>query len=123
MRLAKSYQPNAEVDAVSGSHGPLFYAKVTVTSTSVEAMVDPGSSVTIMSFELFRKIGARAKVPVEALKQPDVVLRDYSQRPVPIGACVDLELEWQGKSVTTMVYLRSDLGILRENHVFWARMW
>ena len=43
-----------------------------------------------------------------------MVLRDYSQRPVPIGACVDLELEWQGKSVTTTVYLRSDLGIQEE---------
>ena len=110
LRLAKSYQPSADVDAVSGSLGPLFYAKVDVAGTSVEAMVDPGSSATIMSFELFRKIGARAKIPVEALRRPDVVLRDYSQRPVPIGACVDLEFEWQGKSVTTTVYLRSDLG-------------
>ena len=89
LRLAKSYQPSADVDAVSGSLGPLFYAKVNVAGTSVEAMVDPGSSATIMSFELFRKIGARAKIPVEALRRPDVVLRDYSQRPVPIWACVD----------------------------------
>ena len=98
------------MDAVSGSLGPLYYAKVIVAGTTVEAMVDPGSSATIMSFELFRQIGTTAKIPVDALKQPDVVLRDYSQRPVPIGACVDLELKWQGKSVTTTVYLRSDLG-------------
>ena len=107
LRLSKSYQPSAEVDAVSGSLGPLYYAKVIVAGTPSEAMVDPGSSATIMSFELFRQIGMKAKIPVEALKRPDVVLRDYSKRPVPIGACVDLEL---GKSVTTTVYLRSDLG-------------
>ena len=99
------------------SLGPLYYANVTVAGTSVEAMVDPGSSATIMSFELFRNIGAKAKIPVEALKQPDVALQDYSQRPIPIGACVDLELEWQGKSVTTTVYLRSDLGAQDEPYL------
>ena len=73
-------------------------------------MVDPESSTTIMLFKLFQKIETKAKIPVEAMKQPNVVMRDYSQRPIYIGACVNLELEWHGKSVTTMVYLRSDLG-------------
>ena len=76
-----------------------------------------GSSATNMSFELFRKIGTKTKIPVEAVKRPDATLRDYNQRPIPIGACIDLELEWQGKSVNTTVYLRSDLGTHNE-HVF-----
>ena len=60
--------------------------------------------------ELFQNVGERAQIPVEALKVPDVVLCDYSLRPIPIGACVELELEWQGRSVTTTVHLRSDVG-------------
>lgn len=43
-------------------------------------MVDPESSATITLFELFQKIETKAKIPVEALKQPNVALRDYSQR-------------------------------------------
>ena len=117
LRPSKAYQARADVDAISGSLGPLYYANVTVAGTSVEAMVDPGSSATIMSFELFRNIGAKAKIPVEALKRPDVASWDYSQRPIPIGACVDLELEWQGKSVTTTVYLRYDLGAQDEPYL------
>ena len=42
------------------------------------------------------------------MQRPDVVLRDYSQRPIPIGAKVELEVEWQGNRVTAPIYLRSD---------------
>ena len=112
-RMSKSYSSNAAVDAVTGSLGPLYYATVTVGGTPVEGMVDPGSSATIMSFNLFQKIGRRAGILKEALKPLDsgLVLRDYSQRPIPIGACVELTFEWGGKSVTSTVFLRSDLGV------------
>ena len=112
-RMSKSYSSNAAVDAVTGSLGPLYYATVTVGGVPVEGMVDPGSSATIMSFNLFQKIGRRAGILKEALKPLDsgLVLRDYSQRPIPIGACVELTFEWGGKSVTSTVFLRSDLGV------------
>ena len=72
--------------------------------------------------ELFQNVGERAQIPVEALKVPDVVLRDYSLRPIPIGACVELELEWQGRSVTTKCTFARTWGI-EESHVFWELMW
>ena len=37
-----------------------------------------------------------------------MVLRDYSQHPIPIGAKVELEVEWQVNRVTAPVYLWSD---------------
>lgn len=104
------YQSNASVDAVSGSLGPLYYTTVNVAGIPVEAMVDPGSSATIISFDLFKKVGHEAGIPKEALKPPDLVLRDYSQRPIPIGAKVNVTFEWQGRFVEATVYLRSDLG-------------
>ena len=51
-----------------------FYAVVEVTGVPVKGLVDPGSSVTIMSFELFKEVGAKAAIPREALKKPDVTL-------------------------------------------------
>ena len=109
--MTNAYQPNASVDAVSGSLGSLYYAAVKVAGVTVEAMVDPGSSATIMSFKLFKQVGQQAGVPREALNPPDLVLHDYSQRPIPIGARVEVTFEWQGRSVEMTVYLHSDLGV------------
>ena len=113
-RLSCVYSPEATVDAVKGALGPLFYATVSIAGTSVESLVDPGSSATIMSFELFKKIGAKAGIPREALQKPNITLRDYSRRPIPIFAKVDLEFSYQDKQIITAVYLRSDQGTAGE---------
>ena len=55
-RLSTSYDGVADVDTVSGAIGPLYYAEVKVGDVAINAMVDPGSSTTIMSFELLRKL-------------------------------------------------------------------
>ena len=56
--------------------------------------LDAGSSASILSFDLFWKIGHAAGITVDALKPPKATLRDYSQRPIPIGAQVELEFDW-----------------------------
>ena len=109
-RLSKVYSPRATVDAVKGALGPLFYATVEVAGVPVNALVDPGSSATIMSFELFKTIRERAAIPREALQKPDVTLRDHSRRPIPIFAQVALEFHLEGRRVSVPVYLRSDQG-------------
>ena len=111
------YQSNASVDAVSGSLGPSNYTIVKMAGISVEAMVDPGSSATFLSFDLFEKVGHKAGIPKGALKPPDLVLRNYSQQPIPIGARVNMTFELQGRSVEVTVYLQSDLGVGR-NHAY-----
>ena len=99
---------------VDGALGPLYCATIMIAGTPVEGLVDPGSSATILSFDLFRKIGRKATIPCEALMLPEVTLRDYSRRPIPIFAVVDLEFCVQGRSVTVPVYLRNDLGPVSE---------
>ncbi len=98
----------AMIDTVTGSLGPLYYAQVNTAGTPVKAMVDSGSSATIMSFERFKAFGKSAGIRGEALSRPDITLRDYSQRVIPIGARVDLEFQWRDKKVTAPVYLYSD---------------
>ena len=109
-RLAGAYCPEASVDTVEGALGLLFYATVVVAGTPVDALVDPGSSATIMLFELFKKVGPKAGIPREALQKPRVMLRDYSRRPIPVFAEVNLEFSYQGQRVTVPVYLHSDQG-------------
>ena len=83
----------ADVDTVSGAIGPLNYAEVKVGDVAINAMVDPGLSATIMSFELFKKVGKAAGIPKSALQIPKVILRDYSQRPIPISAEVEIVID------------------------------
>ena len=103
-RMSEDYRSSAGVDAVTGALGPLYFAKVTIESTPIDGMIDPGSTATIIFFDLFRKVGGEAHIPSSAPEVPHVMLRDYSQNPIPIGAQVNLTSRWQDKTVTTPVY-------------------
>ena len=70
-RLSRLFQ-------IAGSVGPLYYASVKVCDQPVEALVDSGSSVRIMSFDLFRVIGKKVGMTADALPVPDVILRGYT---------------------------------------------
>ena len=106
-RLYKGYDASVVVDQVVGAVGPLCYATVEIAGQTVDAMVDTGSSATILSFELFKRIGKNAKIPTSALSKPDVILRDYNKRPVLVGAKVDLTFRVKERSVTAPVYIKS----------------
>jgi len=87
----------ADGKAVAGSLGPLYYADVRVAGTPVKALIDTGSPATILSFELFKTTGKAANISSDSLLpvDGDVALKDYSQRTIPIGAKVNLEIDWQ----------------------------
>ena len=72
--LVTTYTPGIAVDTVNGAICPLFYATVAVAGTPMQALVDPGLSATIMSFEPFKTVGTKAVIPREALKEPEVTL-------------------------------------------------
>ena len=59
LHMSQAYQ-SADITTVTGAVGPLYYATVTVQGTAVQTLVDPESSATIMSFQLFCKIGEAA---------------------------------------------------------------
>jgi hypothetical protein len=62
-RMAKAYQPTGDMVAVTGYLGQLFYTTVKVGEVPVEAMVDTGSSATIMSFDTFQNLVKAAGIP------------------------------------------------------------
>ena len=75
-------------------------------------MINLSSSATIILVNLLWTIGKKAGIPKELLEQlkSGLVLQDYSQRPIPIGACIEVTFEWGGKSITSTAFLNSDLG-------------
>ena len=103
------------IDQVTGSVGPLYYCRVTIAGQPVEALMDSGSSATIMSFSLFKQIAKAARLSADILMKPDVVLRDYTQCPIRIGAVAQVEVEYKGKSVLTPIYLNADQGTAGES--------
>ena len=44
----------------------------------MDGMIDPGSSATIISFDLFKKVGGKAHIPSRALEVPHVGLQSES---------------------------------------------
>ena len=78
-----------------------------VEGLPVEAMIDSGSSATVMSFALFEKVGQSAGIPNEVLEVQEVMLRDYNGQPILIGAQVNLMFQCNGESVAAPVYIRS----------------
>ena len=72
------------MDTVTASVGPLYYFQLLVAGQTVTALVDSGSSATIMSLELFQEVAKKAGLSSEILHKPDVALRDYNQHPLCI---------------------------------------
>ena len=97
------------VDTVTGSVGPLYYCQLLVAGQPVTALVDCGSSATIMSFELFQVV-KKAGLSSEILHKLDVVLHDYNQHPLCVGAVAHLEIEYGGKNVIAPVYINAGQG-------------
>ena len=92
---------------MSGYVGPLYYATVVIKKVPVRAMVDPGSSAIIISFEKFKEIGMQIGMQPDSLKRSNLTLYDYSQKPIPVGATVELTFKWKEQEVTTQVYIRA----------------
>ena len=107
-RMSYCYETHVKVDQIVGAVGPLCYALVEIEGQEVEAMVDTGSSATIISFPLFKRLGKSAGVPAAALNRPDVILRDYNGRPIPVGAKVELMFRYNDQVVTAPVYIKCD---------------
>ena len=100
------------MDAVSGSVGPLYF---TSSGDYWHPDGSNGRSSIISNYPFlltFSSIGKQ--IPPDALRFPAIILRDYSQQPIPISVRVDLSIAWEGKTVTTPVYLHSDLEMTGE---------
>jgi len=55
--LTDTYGGTNNVFADPSPIGPLYYAKVNIEGSPVEALVDSGSAATLISFDLFKQIG------------------------------------------------------------------
>ena len=106
-RMSAAYDDFLKVEAVNGAVGPLFHGEVNMAGVPVKGLIDTGSGATIISFEIFKKIGKTANIPSSSLYPVDLILRDYNRNPIPMGAQVDMEISWKEKCITVPVHIRS----------------
>uniref|UniRef100_A0A1X7T0Y8 Aspartic peptidase DDI1-type domain-containing protein n=1 Tax=Amphimedon queenslandica TaxID=400682 RepID=A0A1X7T0Y8_AMPQE len=97
-----------QIDNVTESVGPFYYCDVEIVGQPVEELIDSGSSATAVTFSLYHRISRNAKLLLDILEKPNVILRDYNQHPLRIGAVAKLEVACKGKKVLTPVYINAD---------------
>ena len=103
-RMKRAFQ----VDNVTGSVGPLYYCEVKIAGQPVEALINSGSSTTVMTFRLLQRNARDAQLSVDVLEKPDVILRNYNQHPLRIEAFTKLEVTYKGKRVLAPIYIDSE---------------
>ncbi len=97
-------QDVGKVGIVNGSVSPLAHVEVTVQGKKTKAMIDTGSSVNIITEDLFYEVGKTAKIPATELQPPDIRLRDFNHNPIPVVARVDLKVEVGDRSSSVPIY-------------------
>ena len=97
-----------QVDNVTEAVRPLYYCEMEIAGQPVEALINSGSSATVMTFSLLQMIARDAQLSVDVLEKPDVVLRDYNQHPLRIGAFAKLEVMYKGRRVLAPIYINVD---------------
>ena len=76
-RMSGDYCPSTGVDMASGALGPLYCATVTLGEKPIEALINPGSSATIVSFDLFKRIGSRGAESTFAMVRHDCIKMEF----------------------------------------------
>ena len=71
-------------------------------------IVDTGADITIMGPELFKKVAAVAKLKKRRLKKADKVPHTYDRREFKLDGRLDLDINFNDKTMNTAVYLKMD---------------
>ena len=82
--------------------------KVQVQGVPSYGVLDSGADITIMGGTLFRKVAAVARLKKRDLKRPDKTSRNYDQTPFTLDGRMDLDITFNGKTMCTPVYIKTD---------------
>lgn len=78
------------------------------SSDPAYGVLDSGTDITIMGGKLFQKVATAARLKKRDLKKPDKTPRNYDQSPFTLDGCMDLDVTFDGKTMTTPVYIKCD---------------
>ena len=88
-----------------GSKSQLAPVEIGVLANGI---MDTGADITIMGPELFKKVASVAKLKKRQLKKADKVPHTYDRREFKLDGRLDLDINFNNKTMNTAVYLKMD---------------
>ena len=83
-------------------------ARVIVGGVPLVGIVDTGADITILGGDAFKQVASVAKLRKRDFKQPDKTPRNCDQQPFHIDSRLHIDIEFQGKTMRTPVYVKMD---------------
>ena len=83
-------------------------ARVMIQSVPAIGIVDTAADITIMGGFLFQKVASMAKLKKNNFKLPDITPRGYDQRSFKLDGQMELKVEFGGRAMKTVVYIKMD---------------
>ena len=96
---------NGNVNTVTSATGAPVSTEITIMDEMFPALIDSGSTATIVSYELMATL-SRKKGFTPELEPPTTTLYDYSGHEIDIGAMTVLPISWREKTVEVPVFIR-----------------
>ena len=81
---------------------------VMIQGVPVVGIIDTAADIIIIGGTLFRRVGKVAKLKKKKFKPPDITLHTYDQRSFKLDGRMKLEVEFGGKTMETVVYIKMD---------------
>lgn len=83
-------------------------AMVVVRGVPLMGIVDTGANITRLGVDAFKRVASVTKLKKRDFKQPDEVPRNYDQQPFHINGRLDIDFEFQDKTMMIPVYVKKD---------------
>ena len=103
-------EPPARVHAVRiTDHGSITQCvKVAVQGVPAYGLIDSGADISIMGGTLFKKISTVARLRRRDFMKPGKTPRTYDRQPFCLDGRMNLEIDFEGQTITTPIYIKMD---------------
>ncbi len=84
------------------------YANVDLQGVPARGVIDSGADITIIGGDLFKQVATVAKLRKKDFRSADKTPRTYDQRPFVLHGCMDLDITFGGKTMSTPIYVKME---------------
>ena len=82
--------------------------KVQVQGVPAYGLIDTGADISIIGGKLFKRVATIARLKKRDFKKSDKVPRTYDQKTFKLDGRMDLDIEFEGRTMRTPLYIKMD---------------
>lgn len=83
-------------------------ASVNIQGMPVEGITDKGANITILGGYLFKRVASMVQLRKKDFRRPDKTPQTYDRRSFTLHGCMDLDITFGDKIMSTPVYVKMD---------------